>query len=132
MSYVNEFVGLYPIIALDWIPLYTTQYRCLYLYISYWVQDKYINDNFSEYKIFMAITDTKLHPIYGKSYWGAAEITDSDRLGIRVTPKGVISFQFRSDGKGSRIALDLVAIQQEPSVKHETWLQIWDSQSTVS
>lgn len=55
----------------------------------------------------MAISDTKLRSIYGKPYSGPSEITDSDGLGIRVTPKGVISFQFRFrwDGKQHRLGL---------------------------
>ncbi|ABP61293.1 site-specific integrase [Enterobacter sp. 638] len=55
----------------------------------------------------MAISDTKLRSIYGKPYSGPAEITDSDGLGIRITPKGVISFQFRFrwEGKQHRLGL---------------------------
>lgn len=55
----------------------------------------------------MAISDTKLRSIYGKPYSGPAEITDSDGLGIRITPKGVISFQFRFrwEGKQNRMGL---------------------------
>lgn len=55
----------------------------------------------------MAISDTKLRSLYGKPYSGPAEITDSDGLGIRITPRGVISFQFRFrwDGKQHRMGL---------------------------
>lgn len=55
----------------------------------------------------MAISDTKLRSLYGKPYSGPAEITDSDGLGIRITPKGVVSFQFRFrwDGKQHRLGL---------------------------
>ena len=55
----------------------------------------------------MAISDTKLRSIYGKPYSGPAEITDSDVLGVRITPKGVISFQFRFrwEGKQNRMGL---------------------------
>lgn len=55
----------------------------------------------------MAISDTKLRSIYGKPYSGPSEITDSDGLGIRITPKGVISFQFRFrwEGKQNRMGL---------------------------
>ena len=55
----------------------------------------------------MAISDTKLRSLYGKPYSGPSEITDSDGLGIRITPKGVISFQFRFrwDGKQHRLGL---------------------------
>ncbi|EDI1752616.1 integrase [Salmonella enterica] len=55
----------------------------------------------------MAISDTKLRSVYGKPYSGPSEITDSDGLGIRITPKGIISFQFRFrwDGKQHRMGL---------------------------
>ncbi|UCQ16914.1 site-specific integrase [Edwardsiella tarda] len=55
----------------------------------------------------MAISDTKLRSIYGKPYSGPSEITDSDGLGIRITPRGVISFQFRfrQGGKQHRLGL---------------------------
>lgn len=55
----------------------------------------------------MAISDTKLRSLYGKPYSGPSEITDSDGLGIRITPKGVVSFQFRFrwDGKQHRLGL---------------------------
>lgn len=55
----------------------------------------------------MAISDTKLRSMYGKPYSGTPEITDSDGLGIRVTPKGVINFQYRYrwQGKQHRIGI---------------------------
>ncbi|OOL22967.1 integrase [Klebsiella aerogenes] len=55
----------------------------------------------------MAISDTKLRSMYGKPYTGPSELTDSDGLGIRITPKGVISFQFRYrwEGKQNRMGL---------------------------
>ncbi|MHB9322949.1 tyrosine-type recombinase/integrase [Phytobacter diazotrophicus] len=55
----------------------------------------------------MAISDTKLRSIYGKPYSGPSEITDSDGLGIRITPKGIVVFQFRFrwDGKQHRLGL---------------------------
>lgn len=55
----------------------------------------------------MAISDTKLRALYGKPYSGAPEVTDLDGLGIRVSPKGVITFQyrFRWEGKQHRIGL---------------------------
>ncbi|QGY31269.1 tyrosine-type recombinase/integrase [Pantoea cypripedii] len=43
----------------------------------------------------MAISDTKLRGLHGKPYSGPSEITDADGLGIRITPKGVVSFQYR-------------------------------------
>ncbi|WP_299996966.1 site-specific integrase [uncultured Cedecea sp.] len=55
----------------------------------------------------MAISDTKLRALYGKPYSGPTEITDSDGLGVRITPKGVVSFQFRFrwDGKQHRLGI---------------------------
>ncbi|CNF68213.1 integrase family protein [Yersinia enterocolitica] len=55
----------------------------------------------------MAISDTKLRSLYGKSYSGASEVTDLDGLGIRVSPNGVITFQyrFRWEGKQHRIGI---------------------------
>lgn len=55
----------------------------------------------------MAISDTKLRSMYGKPYTGPSELTDSDGLGIRITPKGIISFQFRYrwEGKQNRMGL---------------------------
>ncbi|EPE9061143.1 tyrosine-type recombinase/integrase [Klebsiella aerogenes] len=55
----------------------------------------------------MAISDAKLRSMYGKPYTGPSELTDSDGLGIRITPKGVISFQFRYrwEGKQNRMGL---------------------------
>jgi len=55
----------------------------------------------------MAISDTKLRSIYGKPYSGTPEITDSDGLGIRITPRGVINFQYRYrwQGKQHRIGV---------------------------
>lgn len=55
----------------------------------------------------MAISDTKLRSIHGKPYSGAPEITDSDGLGVRITPRGVINFQYRYrwQGKQHRIGI---------------------------
>lgn len=55
----------------------------------------------------MAISDTKLRSIYGKPYDGPSEITDSDGLGIRVTPRGIINFQYRYrfNGKQHRLGV---------------------------
>jgi len=55
----------------------------------------------------MAISDTKLRGIHGKPYDGPSEITDADGLGIRVTPKGIINFQFRYRFKGKQHRLGL-------------------------
>lgn len=55
----------------------------------------------------MAISDTKLRGLHGKPYDGPSEITDADGLGIRITPKGIISFQYRYrfNGKQHRLGI---------------------------
>lgn len=55
----------------------------------------------------MALSDTKLRTILNKPYTGSPEITDGDGLGVRITPKGVIAFQFRYrwQGKPTRLTL---------------------------
>ncbi|MDI7502917.1 tyrosine-type recombinase/integrase [Cronobacter dublinensis] len=55
----------------------------------------------------MAISDTKLRGLHGKPYDGPSELTDADGLGIRITPKGVISFQYRYrfNGKQHRLGI---------------------------
>jgi integrase len=53
----------------------------------------------------MPLTDAKLRVIAGKDYDGPPEIADRDGLSIRVSPRGVISFQrrFRWQGKPARV-----------------------------
>ncbi len=55
----------------------------------------------------MAISDAKLRGLHGKPYDGPSEVTDADGLGIRITPKGVISFQYRYrfNGKQHRLGI---------------------------
>ncbi|PHM45969.1 integrase [Xenorhabdus mauleonii] len=55
----------------------------------------------------MALSDTKLRSIHGKPYQGKSEITDIDGLSVRVSPKGVITFQcrYRLDGKQHRVSI---------------------------
>ncbi|XKM12712.1 site-specific integrase [Orbaceae bacterium ac157xtp] len=55
----------------------------------------------------MSLSDTKLRAILNKPYSGSPELTDADGLGVRVTPKGVISFQFRYRWKGKPVRLTL-------------------------
>lgn len=55
----------------------------------------------------MAISDTKLRKILNKSYFGSPELTDGDGLGMRITPKGTISFQYRYRWKGKPMRLTL-------------------------
>lgn len=43
----------------------------------------------------MAISDTTLRRISGKPYNGPEEIPDGGGLSVRISPKGLISFQFR-------------------------------------
>ncbi|WP_340618237.1 tyrosine-type recombinase/integrase [Xenorhabdus entomophaga] len=55
----------------------------------------------------MALSDTKLRFIHGKPYQGNPEITDIDGLSVRVSPKGMITFQcrYRFSGKQHRIGI---------------------------
>lgn len=55
----------------------------------------------------MAISDTKLRSIHGKPYSGPQEVSDSDGLGARISPKGVIKFQYRYrwQSKAQRLSL---------------------------
>lgn len=55
----------------------------------------------------MALSDTKLRAIHNKPYDGKSEITDIDGLSVRVSPKGVITFQcrYRLNGKQNRIGI---------------------------
>ncbi|QII36978.1 site-specific integrase [Rouxiella badensis] len=55
----------------------------------------------------MAISDTKLRAIYGKPYSGPTEITDSDGLSVRITPRGVINFQYRFRWEGKQLRLGI-------------------------
>lgn len=58
-------------------------------------------------KIIMALSDTKLRSIHGKPYSGSPEVADADGLGVRISPKGVITFQYRYRwaGKAQRLGL---------------------------
>lgn len=58
-------------------------------------------------KIIMAISDTKLRSIHGKPYSGSPEVSDADGLSARISPKGVINFQYRYrwDGKAQRLGI---------------------------
>lgn len=55
----------------------------------------------------MALSDTKLRAIHNKPYDGKSEITDIDGLSVRISPKGVITFQcrYRLNGKQNRIGI---------------------------
>ncbi|KNA27967.1 integrase [Pantoea ananatis] len=55
----------------------------------------------------MALSDAKLRALYGKPYNGPTELTDTDGLSIRITPRGVINFQFRYrwNGKQHRLGI---------------------------
>ncbi|WP_159242391.1 tyrosine-type recombinase/integrase [Proteus terrae] len=55
----------------------------------------------------MALSDTKLRSINGKPYSGKPEVADEDGLSVRISPKGVITFQcrYRLDGKQHRISI---------------------------
>lgn len=55
----------------------------------------------------MAISDTKLRLLHGKPYSGSPEVSDADGLSVRISPKGVINFQFRFrwNGKAQRLGI---------------------------
>ncbi|MBY5920954.1 tyrosine-type recombinase/integrase [Ferrimonas balearica] len=55
----------------------------------------------------MALTKTKLDKIVGRPYDGPAELSDRDGLGVRVSPKGVVTFQYRYRfmGRARRLTL---------------------------
>ncbi|MGM1186183.1 tyrosine-type recombinase/integrase [Serratia liquefaciens] len=55
----------------------------------------------------MAISDTKLRLLHGKPYSGSPEVSDADGLSARISPKGVINFQFRYrwNGKAQRLGI---------------------------
>ena len=55
----------------------------------------------------MAISDTKLRSLHGKPYSGPQEISDQDGLSARISPKGVIKFQYRYrwQGKPQRLGI---------------------------
>lgn len=55
----------------------------------------------------MAVTNSWLRSINGKPYSGQSEVTDGDGLGIRVPPKGQITFQVchMRDGKQVRMTI---------------------------
>ncbi|OCG25930.1 integrase [Gilliamella sp. HK2] len=55
----------------------------------------------------MALSDTKLKSILNKPYTGLPELTDGDGLGVRISQKGTIAFQFRYrwNGKAQRMTI---------------------------
>ena len=55
----------------------------------------------------MALADSWLRGINGKPYEGQSEVTDGDGLSVRISPKGLITFQVRHmrDGKQVRTSL---------------------------
>lgn len=55
------------------------------------------------YRLAMAITDTWLRGINGKPYAGQSEVTDGDGLGVRISPKGLITFQVRYRKNGKQV-----------------------------
>lgn len=55
----------------------------------------------------MPLNDTKLRRIDGKNYDGPAELPDGGGLSVRISPKGLITFQYRYrfGGKPARLKL---------------------------
>lgn len=43
----------------------------------------------------MALSDIKLRSIHGKPYSDSQEVSDADGLSVRISPNGVIRFQYR-------------------------------------
>ncbi|WP_338151431.1 Arm DNA-binding domain-containing protein [Aeromonas hydrophila] len=65
----------------------------------------------------MAITDTWLRGINGKPYAGQSEVTDGDGLGVRISPKGLITFQVRYRKNGKQVRKTIGAIHWSAYVK---------------
>ncbi|GAB1102413.1 MAG: site-specific integrase [Shewanella algae] len=55
----------------------------------------------------MSLSDAKLRAILGKPYQGKPELSDRDGLGVRITPQGTITWQwrFRWQGKPCRLSV---------------------------
>lgn len=72
----------------------------------------------------MAISDTKLRSLHGKPYSGSPEVSDADGLSARISPKGVINFQFRYrwHGKAQRLGIGrypAVALKEARAITSE-------------
>lgn len=55
----------------------------------------------------MAVTDTWLRSVYGKPYSGKAEITYRDGVGVRISPKGKITWIYRVNFYGKPLKMKL-------------------------
>lgn len=55
----------------------------------------------------MALSDTKLRSLHGKPYSGPQEVSDADGLSARISPNGVVRFQYRYrwESKAQRLSL---------------------------
>lgn len=75
--------------------------------MRYFVSSLYQSQFIECTKYRMALNDTKLRNILGKPYNGPAEITDANGLSARISPKGVVSFQYRFlwNGKYQRVGI---------------------------
>ncbi|HFT7668117.1 TPA: tyrosine-type recombinase/integrase [Serratia marcescens] len=72
----------------------------------------------------MALSDTKLRSLHGKPYSGSPEVSDADGLSARISPKGVINFQFRYrwHGKAQRLGIGrypAVALKEARAITSE-------------
>ncbi|CAH8235642.1 tyrosine-type recombinase/integrase [Vibrio aestuarianus] len=76
----------------------------------------------------MAITDTWLRSIYGKPYSGKAEITYRDGVGVRISPKGKITWIYRVNFFGKPIKLKL---GEYPAMKIRDALRERDSKAEL-
>lgn len=59
------------------------------------------------YGVAMALSDSWLRGVNGKPYTGPSEVSDSDGLSVRVSPKGLIAFQVRHVVGGKRVRTSL-------------------------
>ncbi|CAA2929634.1 hypothetical protein ARSQ2_00736 [Arsenophonus endosymbiont of Bemisia tabaci Q2] len=55
----------------------------------------------------MALSDTKLRSISNKPYRGKQELTYSDGLSARISPNGVVAFQYRYRWEGKPVRLTI-------------------------
>lgn len=72
----------------------------------------------------MALSDTKLRSLHGKPYSGSPEVSDADGLSARISPKGVINFQYRYrwHGKAQRLGIGrypAVALKEARAITSE-------------
>lgn len=55
----------------------------------------------------MELSNSKLESLHNKSYDGKPELTDGSGLSVRISPHGVITFQYRYRWQGKTVKLAL-------------------------